>query len=100
MPVEKDRAKPRTKQRYTLEELVAGMTPDNQHEEQFSGPPVGAERLKSQETVLGMRMRIGICHQRLKRMTDGQGFPLFDHQGTAFSQAPFRLRIMGWSPCR
>ncbi|WP_298324496.1 hypothetical protein [Asticcacaulis sp.] len=46
MPVEKDRAEPRTKQRYTLEELVAGMTPDNQHEEQFPGPPVGAERIE------------------------------------------------------
>lgn len=53
MPVEKDRAEPWTKQRYTLEELVAGMTPDNQHEEQFPGPPVGAERVEWDGPVPG-----------------------------------------------
>lgn len=43
MPINRDRAEPPRPQRYTLEELVAGMTPDNQHQEQFPGPPVGAE---------------------------------------------------------
>ena len=29
--------------RYTLEELVAGITPENRHEEWDTGPPVGKE---------------------------------------------------------
>ncbi len=31
------------RRRYTLEELVAGMTPDNQPDENFDFSPVGAE---------------------------------------------------------
>lgn len=31
------------KPRYTLEELVAGIKPENQHEEWDTGPPVGKE---------------------------------------------------------
>lgn len=31
---------------FTLDELVAGMRPDNQHEEQFADRPVGAERVE------------------------------------------------------
>lgn len=34
------------KPRFTLAELVAGMRPDNQHEEQFADRPVGAERVE------------------------------------------------------
>ena len=33
----------RRKRRYTLDELVAGITPDNRHEEIDWGPPVGNE---------------------------------------------------------
>ncbi|MGC1359238.1 MAG: AbrB/MazE/SpoVT family DNA-binding domain-containing protein [Xanthobacteraceae bacterium] len=36
-------AKPRRKPRYTLEQLVAGMTPENRHSELDWGPPVGNE---------------------------------------------------------
>jgi antitoxin MazE len=36
-------AKPRRKRRYTLEELVAGITPENRHSELDWGPPVGNE---------------------------------------------------------
>ncbi len=53
MPVDPKKAEPRNPQRYTLEELVAGMTPDNQHEEQFPGPPVGAERIEWEGPVSG-----------------------------------------------
>ena len=35
--------KPRRKRRYTLDELVAGITPENRHEELDWGPPVGNE---------------------------------------------------------
>ena len=31
------------KRRYTIEELVAGITPENRHEEMEWGPPVGNE---------------------------------------------------------
>lgn len=34
------------KPRYTLDELVARMRPDNQPEEQFDDRPVGAERVE------------------------------------------------------
>ena len=34
---------PVKKSRYTLEELVAGITPENRHEEWDTGPPVGRE---------------------------------------------------------
>jgi antitoxin MazE len=34
---------PRRKRRYTLDKLVAGITPDNRHEEIDWGPPVGNE---------------------------------------------------------
>ncbi|HEY0024616.1 MAG TPA: AbrB/MazE/SpoVT family DNA-binding domain-containing protein [Longimicrobium sp.] len=34
---------PGTKPRYTLEELVAGITPENRHAEIDTGPPVGNE---------------------------------------------------------
>ncbi|MCY4070744.1 MAG: AbrB/MazE/SpoVT family DNA-binding domain-containing protein [Chloroflexi bacterium] len=34
---------PVKKPRYTLEELVAGITPENKHEEWDTGPPVGKE---------------------------------------------------------
>ena len=34
-----------TRRRYTLEELVAGITPENRHEEIDFGPPVGREIL-------------------------------------------------------
>ncbi len=53
MLIDRDRAEPRRPQRYTLEELVAGMTPDNQHEEQFPGPPVGAERIEWEGKISG-----------------------------------------------
>lgn len=53
MPVDKDRTEHRAPLRYTLEELVAGMTPDNQHEEQFPGPPVGAERIEWEGPIPG-----------------------------------------------
>ena len=33
----------RRKRRYKLDELVAGITPDNRHEEIDWGPPVGNE---------------------------------------------------------
>ena len=33
----------RRKRRYTLDELVAGITPENRHEEIDWGPPVGNE---------------------------------------------------------
>lgn len=33
----------RRKRKYTLEELVAGITPENRHEELEWGPPVGNE---------------------------------------------------------
>jgi antitoxin MazE len=33
----------RTRRRYTLDELVAGITPENRHEEIDFGPPVGKE---------------------------------------------------------
>jgi antitoxin MazE len=36
-------AKPRRKQRYMLERLVAGITPENRHSELEWGPPVGNE---------------------------------------------------------
>jgi antitoxin MazE len=36
-------AKPRRKRRYTLEQLVAGITPENRHPELDWGPPVGNE---------------------------------------------------------
>jgi antitoxin MazE len=36
-------AKPRRKRRYTLEQLVAGITPENRHSELDWGPPVGNE---------------------------------------------------------
>ncbi len=34
---------PRRKRRYSLDKLVAGITPDNRHEEIDWGPPVGNE---------------------------------------------------------
>ncbi len=34
---------PRRKRRYALDKLVAGITPDNRHEEIEWGPPVGNE---------------------------------------------------------
>ena len=34
---------PSKRPRYTLEELVAGITPENRHEEWDTGPPVGRE---------------------------------------------------------
>ena len=34
---------PRRKRRYKLDELVAGITPENRHEEIDLGPPVGNE---------------------------------------------------------
>ena len=34
---------PRRKRRYELDELVAGITPENRHEEIDLGPPVGNE---------------------------------------------------------
>ena len=33
----------RRKRRYRLDELVAGITPDNRHEEMDWGPPIGNE---------------------------------------------------------
>lgn len=53
MLVNRDKTEPGRPLRYTLEELVAGMTPDNQHEEQFPGPPVGAERIEWEGPVSG-----------------------------------------------
>ncbi len=53
MPINRDRTEPRSRQRDTLEEFVAGMTPDNQHEEQFPGPPVGAERIEWEGMISG-----------------------------------------------
>jgi len=35
--------KPAKKQKYTLEELVAGITPENRHEETDWGKPMGRE---------------------------------------------------------
>ena len=40
--IEVTKPKPR-KRRYTLDELVAGITPENRHEEIDWGPPVGNE---------------------------------------------------------
>ena len=37
------RIAPVKRPRYTLEELVAGITPENRHEEWDTGPPVGKE---------------------------------------------------------
>ncbi len=34
---------PAKRPKYTLEELVAGITPENRHEEWDTGPPVGRE---------------------------------------------------------
>jgi antitoxin MazE len=36
-------AKPKRNRRYTIEQLVAGITPENRHEEIDWGPDVGAE---------------------------------------------------------
>ncbi|HLH95307.1 MAG TPA: AbrB/MazE/SpoVT family DNA-binding domain-containing protein [Xanthobacteraceae bacterium] len=38
-------ARPKRKRKYTIEELVAGITPENRHEELDWGPDVGAEIL-------------------------------------------------------